>query len=111
MTTNADLVASAARVWKTSFPEDYIPSGQQYRDFKAVFMDGEAQPAQGQRVLATIFRWGGIWDTPHSMREDGSTDVHGTLVRAGAMEVCQRILATLTKEPVAPKDEVETYGD
>ena len=68
---------------------------QRQRDFRAVF-DGHSSPEQGGRVLAQIIHWGGFYAPVHV-----AGDPYVMHVRAGAQELCQRILAAVCRPPSA----------
>ena len=64
-----------------------------YRDFRQVF-HGHSSPEQGQRVLAEIFKLGGMYGGSY----DG-IDPNGTFVRAGKRDLCVRIMAIMNADP------------
>ena len=96
----ADVLAFADMLAAVEIPRDYRDTGQQYRDFRAVFVDGSADPAQAKRVLTRIFHWGGLFAPVHQ-----DDDPYATHVRAGAQQLCQRILLALNTIPTERKDE------
>lgn len=85
-----DIVCFTDRLAAVEIPPDYRQSGQEYRDFRAALIDGTAGPVQARRVLTRIFHWGGLF-VP--VAQDG--DPYATHVRAGAQQLCQRILMAL----------------
>lgn len=91
------------RLLKSLAAERLYDRKQRYRDFKAVFVTGGATGQQARRVLAQICRWGGFLAPAHvftSKFGHGATvDPYATHVRAGAQELCQRILAVIGSEP------------
>lgn len=91
-----DLIEFAAEITRTSMPDGYDKSVQQYRDFRAVFFEGNASESQGRRVLAQIFAWGGLWSSVAQIVPDEPTDIHATMVAAGAQDLSKRILMALT---------------
>ena len=64
-----------------------------YKDFRQVFM-GHSSPEQGQRVLAEIFKLGGMYSTTYVIG-----DANATLVRAGASDLCKRVMAIMNADP------------
>lgn len=90
----ADVLAFADALARVEIPPGYRESGQQYRDFRAVLVDGTADQAQAKRVLTRIFHWGGLFAPVHQ-----ESDPYATHVRAGAQQLCQRILLALNTEP------------
>lgn len=94
-----DVLALADALASVDLPSDYRKSGQEYRDFRAVLVDGAADSIQARRVLARIFHWGGLF-VP--VAQEG--DPYATHVRAGAQQLCQRILMALNTRPT-PENE------
>lgn len=90
----ADIVGFADWLATVEIPSDYRRNGQEYRDFRAALVDGTAGPAQARRVLTRIFHWGGLFAP---VAQDG--DPYATHVRAGAQQLCQRILMALNTLP------------
>ncbi|MFQ5619455.1 MAG: hypothetical protein ACE5FR_10815 [Rhodospirillales bacterium] len=78
---------------------------ERYRDFKAVFT-GHSTPEQGQRVLSQICRWGGLYAPVHV-----SGDAYATHTRAGAQELCQRIVSNIHVEPAAMPERADGVPD
>lgn len=73
-----------------------------HSDFRAVFT-GHSTPVQGQRVLSQICRWGGLY-APVVM----TGDPYATHARAGAQELCQRIVSVLNIEPQEMPDRAQS---
>jgi len=90
----ADVLSFVDDLAAVQVPKDYRESGQQYRDFRAVLVDGTAGPEQTKRVLTRIFHWGGLFAPVHQ-----DSDPYATHVRAGAQQLCQRILLALNTTP------------
>ena len=78
---------------------------QRYRDFKAVFT-GHSTPEQGMRVLSQICRWGGLYAPTHV-----PGDAYATHTRAGAQELCQRIVSNIHVEPAALPERADGVPD
>ncbi len=76
-----------------------------HKDFQAVFA-GHSTPAQGQRVLSQICRWGGLYAPVHV-----PGDAYATHTRAGAQELCQRIVSNIHVEPAALPERAEGMPD
>lgn len=94
MNIHDDVVQLAEGMAAVSLPKDYRQSGQEYRDFRAVFVNCDANPIQAKRVLIRIFNWGSLMSPVH---EEG--DPYATHVRIGAQQLCQRILMALNTIP------------
>ena len=103
--SNIDLIRFASDMSKVDVPEGYAQL-QLYKDFNAVFL-GESSPAQGKRVLSTIIRWGGLWMPVAQVVPDQPTDIHATMVAAGAQDLCKKIVTGLIQEPKPTIEEEE----
>ncbi len=90
----ADLIDFADDLAGVDIPNDYRTSGQQYHDFRAVFMNSNASALQAKRVLTRIFHWGGLFTPVHQQG-----DPYATHVRAGAQQLCQQIMMALNTIP------------
>jgi len=80
------------RAVQASQPRPYMKTDR-YKDFRQVFM-GHSSPEQGQRVLAEIFKLGGMYSTTYVIG-----DANATLVRAGASDLCKRVMAIMNADP------------
>ena len=97
-----DVLAFADMLAAVDLPSDYKVSGQRYHDFRAVLVDGTGSVGQARRVLTQIFKWGGLFTPVH---QEG--DPYGTHARAGAQEVCQRILMAINTIPKTEEEETD----
>ena len=95
-----DIFGFADEMAAMDIPKDYRQSGQQYRDFRAVLVNGNADPVQARRVLTQICHWGSLMAPVH---EEG--DPFATHVRIGAQQLCQRILMALNTIPNDTKED------
>lgn len=102
-----DLVAFADWVLSAELPEDDM---QLHKDFRAVFVDGEATPQQARRTLATLFHWGGLWSSTIRLSANGTIDPLALAGKAATSDFCKTILSTITQIPsmeTPPDEEME----
>ncbi len=99
-TIQEDILDFTEAMATVEIPNDYRRSGQEYRDFRAVLIDGTADTVQARRVLTRIFNWGSLLAPVH---EEG--DPYATHVRVGAQQLCQRILMALNTIPKTANEE------
>ncbi len=97
--TRLDILTFADDQARVEIPSDYRRSGQEYRDFRAVLINGDGSEIQRKRVLTRVFHWGSLLAPVH---EEG--DPYATHVRVGAQQLCQRILMALNTVPKTTKD-------
>lgn len=94
-----DIVEMVDALAAVKIPKDYRQSGQEYRDFRAVLVNCNADPVQAKRVVTRIMHWGSLMSPVH---EEG--DPYATHVRIGAQQLCQRILMALNTIPNEKED-------
>lgn len=102
-----DALDALAEIGGWAPPAGYDGTAQ-YRDFRAVLLDGEASPEQCRRVLNIVLAQCGVLKSPLKTRPVGgdeqfaeglAIDTSLTLVRIGEQNIGRWLLAQIMERP------------